>query len=375
MRSRFEGLSFRCTAAMMSGLLALSTVAPAFAQGKQKQPGAAAAAGAAAGGKATAAPGKGAAKDRKLTDKQKKDEAKKKYKEGGELLQKEDFAGALAAYQEADDLVPGAAPKHKIAVCLDKMNKVQEAIDAYQKFLDANPDADKFKDQITDSKARIDALKKSPAKVKVATDPAAPPGLKISVDGQAKTGTEFTVEPGHHMITASADNFDTAAQEFDVKFAESKDLQMKLTAATKPPPAAVVAPPPPPAVAAKPAEPTPPSEPRSNVPAYVTLGLAVVGAGVGTVFGIQALGSKSDYNKAPTRDGLDKVERQSLLADMSYAVALTFGVTGVVLLLSNDEPAPKQGMKNKPATAAIKKTVVAPYVTPTGGGAAALVRF
>src|SRR5262245_15052912 len=123
MRSRFEGLTFRCTAALMSGLLALSSVTPALAQGK---PGKAATTKAAPAGKpapaAAAAPAKGA----KLTDKQKKEEAKKKYKEGQELFGKNDFAGALAAYKEADDLVPGAAPKHKIAVCLDKQNKVQD---------------------------------------------------------------------------------------------------------------------------------------------------------------------------------------------------------------------------------------------------------
>ena len=61
---------------------------------------------------------------------------------------------------------------------------------------------------------------------------------------------------------------------------------------------------------------------------------------------------------------------------MSFAVALTFGVTGIVLLLSNDDAAPKAA-----AAAAAKKPnralwkSVAPYATPTGGGAAATLRF
>jgi hypothetical protein len=359
MRSRFERQTFRCTAAMLSGLLALSSVGPVFAQQKP----------------ASAAKAPAAKKAKKLTEKQAKEQAKKKYKEGQDLFAQGDYAGALVAFEEADDLVPGAAPKYRIAASLDKQNKVHEALDAYQKFLDASPDPDKLKDQIADAKARQDVLKKTPGKIHLVTDPAAPMGLKVAVDGVAQVGTVFPADPGHHTLTASADNFDPTSQDFDLTFAESKDLQVKLLPAAPkpppPPPIAVVAPPPPPPTKIE--TPPPPPEPHSNVPAYVTLGLAVVGAGVGTVFGIQALGSKSDYNKAPTRDGLDKVERQSLLADMSYAVALTFGVTGVVLLLSNDD-APKQGHATKPSKMAVFKTV-APYVTPTGGGAAATLRF
>lgn len=383
MRSRFEGLTFRCTAAMMSGLLALTTVGPALAQGKPAKPVAAPAKPAKPAGqpaKPAAKPAKDATAKPKLTDKQKKDEAKKAYKAGEDKFGKADYAGALTSYQDADDLFPGAQPKYKIAVCLDKMNKVPEAVDAYQKFLDTNPDADKFKDKIADAKTRGDALKKTPGKIKLATDPAMAPNLKVTVDGAPKAGTEFAVDPGHHTLVASADNFDPTTQEFDLKWSESKDLQVKLNAAApKPvPPPPVVPPPPPPPVAALPPPKTEaPPERHSNTPAYVTLGLAVVGAGVGTVFGVQALGSKSDYNKADgsghTRDQLDKVERQSLLADMSYAVALTFGVTGIVLLLSNDD-APKAGATAKPATA-FSKPIVAPYVTPTGGGAAATLRF
>ncbi len=104
------------------------------------------------------------------------------------------------------------------------------------------------------------------------------------------------------------------------------------------------APTPPPAEA-PPAQPPPPAapiEPRSPVPAYVTLGLAGAGVVVGTIFGIQALGAKSDFDDAPTTKTADKVDRFALIADMSFAVALTFGVTGAVLLLS-DDPAQGEG--------------------------------
>ena len=52
---------------------------------------------------------------------------------------------------------------------------------------------------------------------------------------------------------------------------------------------------------------------------------------MGTIFGVMALKSKSDFNENPTTDNADKTDRNALIADMSFAVALTFGVTGAVL--------------------------------------------
>lgn len=112
------------------------------------------------------------------------------------------------------------------------------------------------------------------------------------------------------------------------------------------------------------------------LPAYITLGVAVVGAGVGTVFGIKALGDKSDYDKNPTSAGADRAERDALIADMSFGIGLTLGITGVVLLLSSDSgdaPAPAAAhLSPRPAQG---KLMVAPIVSSTVGGAAARLTF
>jgi hypothetical protein len=76
------------------------------------------------------------------------------------------------------------------------------------------------------------------------------------------------------------------------------------------------------------------------VPAYVTLGIAGVAGVVGTIFGVKALGSKSDFDKTPSTEAADDTERSALIADMAFGVAITLGVTGVVLLTSDDEPPP-----------------------------------
>ena len=75
------------------------------------------------------------------------------------------------------------------------------------------------------------------------------------------------------------------------------------------------------------------------VPAFVTGGLAVAAAGVGTVFGIIALSNKSDFDKNPTTQTADDGDTHALIADMAFGVALTFGVTSAVLFLTKDESA------------------------------------
>jgi hypothetical protein len=186
-----------------------------------------------------------------------------------------------------------------------------------------------------------------------------------------QAGPELSIPPGKHKISASADGYETATQELDVGFGETRDVTIVLTKSSAPPPVAAVPPSTAPTTTAAPppTQPDKPSEPPSKVPAYVTLGLAGVGVVVGTIFGIQALGAKSDFEAEPTTDNADTADRNALIADMSFAVALTFGVTGTVLLLSSGKS------EDKPATASVRKSFVAPYVSPKGGGAAARFQF
>src|SRR6185369_1991192 len=78
---------------MVSGLVALTSAAPALAQ--KKPP---------AGKVAAAKP---------LTDKQKKDKARTEYKEGERLYKLGSYAAAFEHYKAADDLLPIPQTKYK----------------------------------------------------------------------------------------------------------------------------------------------------------------------------------------------------------------------------------------------------------------------
>jgi hypothetical protein len=96
---------------------------------------------------------------------------------------------------------------------------------------------------------------------------------------------------------------------------------------------------------------------------------------VGTAFGILALQAKSTNNKTPTTDNADTTDRNALICDMSFAVALTFGVTGAVLLLSNDAPEPAKTALHPTKKKSAIRGFVTPYAGPNGGGAVGVLSF
>lgn len=306
------------------------------------------------------------------TEKEKKEAAKKLFEDAQAKFAAGEYAAAHDLYKQADELVPGAVPKFKAAESLDKAGDVDNAIKEYEAFLASNPPADKNKERIDAAKARIAALQNAPADVKVVVTPAEAANVVLSVDGQPQTGNPVKVPPGKHTISAKADGFDEIKVEVDVKRGEKKEVPVTLTPAAG---AGAVATPPGPKEPVKPEAPkTPPtteSEGTSTlIPAIVTLSLAGAGAIVGGVFGVLALQSKSEFEDTPTQDLFDETERNALIADMSFGVALTFGVTGLVLLLTDSS-----GSEEEKAAEDKKAFNFAPYAGPNGGGAVGTFRF
>ena len=75
----------------------------------------------------------------------------------------------------------------------------------------------------------------------------------------------------------------------------------------------------------------------------------------------------------PTTSKADDVERNALIADMAFGVALTLGITGIVLLIA-DDPLPEQASVTQPSEARASLRVL-PYATADGAGAAATLTF
>jgi hypothetical protein len=305
----------------------------------------------------------------KPPDKKTRDAARKAYGQGEKAFGEGNFSAAYEGFQKANEQIPSPHALYWMAKSLDKQDKTADAIAAYERLL-SDADASKVGDEkLLDAKTRIEELKlKQVALVSLVTVPA---GATVSVDGNLETGTtplSLKLQPGPHKITVGATGFETKQVDFDAKAGDKAEQRIDLIAKPAPPPPL----PPPPVEPVSTPTPPPPVEKRSMVPAYVTLGIATAGAVVGTVFGLKALSAKSDFNDRPTTSTADDTERNALISDMAFGVAITLGVTGIVLLTS-DEEAPKESAKLHPPSKL--KFEFDTYAGKTGGGAKARLRF
>jgi len=310
-------------------------------------------------------------------DPKKRDAARKAYQGAEKDYGAGKYAEAYAGFKKANEILPSPHAEYWMAMALDKQGKGEDAAAAYEKLL-AHADVSKIGDEkLGQVKDRLAELKgKQTGELSLATTP---PGASVSVDGTAQPGETpmvIKLSPGSHTVVISNPGYEKQEIKVDVTAGKKVDKSVELKAAElgAPPAGPTPAPEgPAPAEPAEKAEPAPPAQPKSKVPAYVTLGIAGVATGVGAFFGVKALGAKSDFDDKPTTDNADTVERNALIADMAFGVAITLGVTGIVLLTSGDsEPAKEKAAKSLPKKARLN---VAPYMTPKGGGAAARFVF
>jgi hypothetical protein len=264
--------------------------------------------------------------------------------------------------------VPSAEAQYWLAMALDLQGRATDAVLAFERLF-ADPGHTGLGDALlVPARQRFELLKKIPATVLLSVTPT---DAVVEIDGVAQAGgAPYTLKlvGGKHALRVTRDGHAPLETELEVAPAQSLEQAIELTAVA-PAPATDTS-----LGTAGGADTTAaaPSKPRSKVPAYVTLGVAGASAALGTLFGVQALGAKSDFDDSPTAANADSVERNALIADMAWGVALTLGITGIVLLTS-DEPAEETAEKVRQI--ARNRVQVAPYVSSEGGGARARVTF
>lgn len=69
-----------------------------------------------------------------------------------------DFSEALALYRQLERHVPGVLPKLKIAMCLDNLGRLEEAVEAYSRFLDCYPSPAVDDEYVSHARKRIDQM-------------------------------------------------------------------------------------------------------------------------------------------------------------------------------------------------------------------------
>lgn|SRR6478735_7477613 len=346
-----------------------ATAAPAAGKTPTPAPKAATTAAPATGAAATtsSAPASGEAAPSGPTDQQ-RETARTAFEAGMAAHGAGDYQTAATEFKKAQEAIPSPFAEYWLADSLDKADPEQKApkatVEAYELFV-TNPGAKHVgPDKVDAAVERIKTLRALlPATLMVVTTPA---GASVVINGEKQAGvTPITVErpAGAYHVEATIEGYAPLAVDVTLEGGITLEQQMNLVKAA----------PPPPVEEAPPAE----TKKRSMVPAYVTAGVAGAGLILGTVFGIMAIDAQNRYNDNPSSALADEQERNALICDMSFGVAVTLGITSVVLFTAREDAS--TGKTKAPAFAATtpKRGVLnfAPYASPTGGGARARLTF
>jgi hypothetical protein len=292
-----------------------------------------------------------------------RDEARSEFASGQVAYGAGDFAAAEAHFAKADSLVPSVQAKYWRAMSLDQQGKTAAALDLFKAVLNTPGYENLGADKVAQVRQRVGELSQAPADLTLTTTP---PGASVDVNGMKQAGAtplSLRLAAGRHRLTLEAPGYAPQVVELTVNPGDNLERNVVLV------PSTAASPP----TGAGGEQPPVPSRERSRAPAFVTLGIAGASAVVGTIFGIKALDEKSQFDDAPTTSHADSVERNALIADMAFGVALTLGITGIVLLVADDAPG-EQALERteRPSAGQVRLT---PYVSPRGAGAGASVTF
>jgi len=283
-------------------------------------------------------------------------QASESFELGMRLMDEQNWAGALAAFQRAYDLAPHYAVLFNIGFCRKQLQRYPEALEAFQRYLAEGGDRIRPEKRAEAEQAIADLrLLLAEVVVVVGVD-----GAEVLVDERVR-GTSPLREPlvlgaGHHVVAARAAEHRDDRIEFDLAPGERRELRLTLE------PLAAAAPAPEP-------EPSPGEEPAAwyhDWLGWTFGGVGLVAAGVGAGFAGAAALQEGDADDEPSietqRTMYDEASSGRLLGGLLAGVGGALLLTGIVLLaIPPDDEAP-------PADGAAAGTAWVPLVGPTGFG-------
>lgn len=214
------------------------------------------------------------------------------------------YAEACPKLEESQRLDPGGGTLLNLASCHEKQGRTATAWAEYNEAASIAR-RDGRSDREHEATARVQALEPLLRRVNIGVDPKNPADIELTLDGRklprAAWGSAIPLDAGSHELVATAPLRETWKQSFELaKDGETQPVTVpELTLAPEAPPP-VVEPPPkverpkvaPPQVEKKPTNAGPP------LSTWIAGGVAVVGFGVGTYFGLRALDEKSKSDDA-----------------------------------------------------------------------------
>ncbi|MEZ4223352.1 MAG: hypothetical protein R3B13_20570 [Polyangiaceae bacterium] len=271
------------------------------------------------------------------------------FDEGRTLLQSGDYANACAKFAESQRLEPALGTLINLAACHAKQGRTATA---WGEFNDVLAAATREGDDARAKEARrqIEALQPRLARIRLVVSEHVA-GLEIRLDdttlGPASLGLAIPVDPGTHRITAKAPGRvawtqsakATAGTQTDTLIPRLQRLPSSgpskgQTATTRPRDTRTDA------------------ETSSPASAYLFGGIGILGAGVGTYFGLQAMAKKRESEdecsaRGCTQTGADllgEADSAAWISNAGFGVGIVgLGVATYLFLSDSDTDRSKQG--------------------------------
>ncbi len=266
--------------------------------------------------------------------------AKVAFQKGDTLFSANDYAAALAAFRQAQQLRPHDKVRIPIATCLERLARFREAIVELQFVVES---AQVTAEQQLAAKETIARLEPRLGTLVVSGQPR---GAQVLVDERPRCEVpcRVQVDPREHVIEI---RHGALARTERRTFTRGAEITVEVNLSSKP--ASVSEP----TTLPNPVSPAPSSsEPNGYAPGALTwigAGLAAVGVAGIIGFGVHADARHESYVATPTQDLLDEGVLARNLANASIAVA---GVGAVLLLVDLIFIAPDDGIEAGAATGA-----------------------
>jgi hypothetical protein len=270
------------------------------------------------------------------------------FRSGRQLMGRGDYAQACPKFAESNRIDPKLGTLLNLALCHERIGKTASA---WAEYVQASQTANRLGQGEREQVAREKAAALEPGLPRVIVDGGAESRAEVKLDdqaiGPAAFATAIPVDPGEHVVRATAPGKKPFAESFVMSPGATRTVRVLLADedATGPAPAPTIA---------------PEAPPRPESSSRRTWGLVVGGTGValvgvGAFFGVQAFSMKhtaeGECSAAGvcTQTGLDAMstmktsETVSTITTLAGAAALAGGLYLVLSSTSHPDPASARG--------------------------------
>ena len=277
------------------------------------------------------------------------------FQEGKRLMAEGKYTEACPKFAESQRIDPGAGTLTALALCHRGEGKTATAWSEFKEVISlARRDNRKDREQV--AQENIAELEPKLSKLRVVVDPAAEAQhVEVRIDDTVVTraafGQPLPVDPGARRVLATAPGkkpFETTVQvgaehdEKSVSIPKLEDDPRAIEAIGERSAPAATAP-------TSKAVDTSGGEQRLVVPTLISLGVGLAGIGVGTVFGVQALGAQSDLDAVcparkcgpDSRNDIDSLQTSSTISTVGFIVG-GVGLAGAAVLYIVGRPSSKE---------------------------------